>query len=759
VAAAVLNVPLMAVVDYAGHRLIATCALPIGGRTLCYGSDDSGHTVHADDATLNALMEEAARLMYMKRHMAGNGNVAVREICGPTDIEGHRGRDGKYYVCDTARCFAPNAPSRMFVGALMSVVSVEEVMDEHAQCAASRWSATELPLTTRGYVDEIKALLGARMARRTVGDIEIFFNPFAPRINVAASWLVGFVVSGDAVVVPGGIKSKILYQLFRREFMMDVYKKALSPDAFSGFGVHNRAEHNAEVREATRVLLHDVIPAFAKKLENHDIVPATHHQLVAQLHAHGINARYLARVRSLLPASEQRLRNMLMVEMQIRCMKKLLWAALRQREPLEGERDDLDTCRRVVADFLNRALGGSRQRPAGVEHGAAGAPPAQVLVRGLLDRHHRVDVGQLEAVSGADAARHRRRAPRARVPRAHAARARRLLRRRESAPVRAAATSSRSRSARAASCRSTTPTTSSTRSSSACSPRTRAPMRRASPQSSEHVGTVTALFGERSERSAMWYVIGAFYVARVAVALHRAAGRRRAAAATGDARRAFALAHRWLDAMLRCNDGDGQFEVELLACLFHVRGLLARIEMPPGESFGVDVVAESFYRAAILAFDSLQSLSSTDRRNETEVRGLRHPFRVVIADALLDVLLSRDGEVRHSDVEALSLQFVDYLIEYPVGDFGRALGGVPALARFGSIETLSNSRRARRACVACAAPTRAVARVADLLVAFVRDPSADVYDEWRRLALRFNNKLGTYNYAALEASASRRCTR
>ena len=49
---------------------------------------------------------------------------------------------------------------------------------------------------------------------------------------------------------------------------------------------------------------------------------STRQQMLDELHAHGINARYLARVRSLLPAKDQ-MRDMLLVEMQIRCMKKV----------------------------------------------------------------------------------------------------------------------------------------------------------------------------------------------------------------------------------------------------------------------------------------------------------------------------------------------------------------------------------------------------------------------------------------------------
>ena len=83
-----------------------------------------------------------------------------------------------------------------------------------------------MSLSTRTYVTEIEAALctdigtkkppAGRIKRRVVGDIEIFYDNASSQINLAASWLVGFVVRGDAIVVPGGIRSKILYQLFRR---------------------------------------------------------------------------------------------------------------------------------------------------------------------------------------------------------------------------------------------------------------------------------------------------------------------------------------------------------------------------------------------------------------------------------------------------------------------------------------------------------------------------------------------------------------
>lgn len=106
-----LHVPLMALIDYRGIRLlavsmyvvatthkpctqhaVANChshahSLPITKDTLRYGSHDGGYNVRASDPELNRKMEEAARRIGLKRHIVG-----TTEIWGPGDIEGHRVR-------------------------------------------------------------------------------------------------------------------------------------------------------------------------------------------------------------------------------------------------------------------------------------------------------------------------------------------------------------------------------------------------------------------------------------------------------------------------------------------------------------------------------------------------------------------------------------------------------------------------------------------------------------------------------------------
>lgn len=118
-----LRVPLMALIDYRGIRLLAvsmcdvillllfsSCSqytfvhqsLPITKDTLRYGSHDGGFNVCASDPELNQRMEEAARRINLKKHI-----VAATEIWGPGDIEGHKGLDEHYYVIDFGRVMPP----------------------------------------------------------------------------------------------------------------------------------------------------------------------------------------------------------------------------------------------------------------------------------------------------------------------------------------------------------------------------------------------------------------------------------------------------------------------------------------------------------------------------------------------------------------------------------------------------------------------------------------------------------------------------
>lgn len=64
-----LNFALMCLIDYRGHRLIASSLLPISKDTLVYGSSDGGRTVRADVPELNQLMEKVAQILNLKGNL------------------------------------------------------------------------------------------------------------------------------------------------------------------------------------------------------------------------------------------------------------------------------------------------------------------------------------------------------------------------------------------------------------------------------------------------------------------------------------------------------------------------------------------------------------------------------------------------------------------------------------------------------------------------------------------------------------------
>jgi hypothetical protein len=104
-----LHVPLMALIDYRGFRLMAISLLPLSSSTICYGSADAARTVHNSNLEMNDLMKRAGKLLFLKPHPVGSSETT---IYGPGDIEGHQGKDGRLYLLDFARVAPPQPPAK-----------------------------------------------------------------------------------------------------------------------------------------------------------------------------------------------------------------------------------------------------------------------------------------------------------------------------------------------------------------------------------------------------------------------------------------------------------------------------------------------------------------------------------------------------------------------------------------------------------------------------------------------------------------------
>jgi len=107
-----LCVPLMANVDFMGFRLIAMSVLPISSvgdkSTIVYGSSDMGKTVHSDEKAL-PIMKSLSQMLNLKAHYGGTQKPPVL-LYSATDIEGHIGFDGRFYLIDFSRTFPPTYP-------------------------------------------------------------------------------------------------------------------------------------------------------------------------------------------------------------------------------------------------------------------------------------------------------------------------------------------------------------------------------------------------------------------------------------------------------------------------------------------------------------------------------------------------------------------------------------------------------------------------------------------------------------------------
>ena len=103
-----LLMPLMCVLDFQGHRIIASSLIPIDDTTLAYGSSDAGATVMKTNPELNEIVESLGKKLNLKEHYTGSKKFG-KVLYMPGDIEGHIGKDGNYYMLDVARLMPPEA--------------------------------------------------------------------------------------------------------------------------------------------------------------------------------------------------------------------------------------------------------------------------------------------------------------------------------------------------------------------------------------------------------------------------------------------------------------------------------------------------------------------------------------------------------------------------------------------------------------------------------------------------------------------------
>lgn len=97
-----LRFPLVTVVSYCGHTVIAMTVLPIDNSTLVYGTADAGKSFHFRDAEALRLANTLGERLNLAEHVPRGLTEPVRL---PLDLEIHRGFDGRLYALDFSRLF------------------------------------------------------------------------------------------------------------------------------------------------------------------------------------------------------------------------------------------------------------------------------------------------------------------------------------------------------------------------------------------------------------------------------------------------------------------------------------------------------------------------------------------------------------------------------------------------------------------------------------------------------------------------------
>ena len=100
-----LHLPLSALIDSKGYRLAAFAVLPVDRTTLIYGSDNGGKTVVNKTVSCSAKMRQLAATLNLMEHSVHGTKISLA-----SDVEAHRGKDGRIYMLDFARLFPPEAP-------------------------------------------------------------------------------------------------------------------------------------------------------------------------------------------------------------------------------------------------------------------------------------------------------------------------------------------------------------------------------------------------------------------------------------------------------------------------------------------------------------------------------------------------------------------------------------------------------------------------------------------------------------------------
>lgn len=240
-----LCMPLVAMIDYRGYRLLVTSVLPLGSTTQQWGSSDGGVTFSYNRNACE-LVRRLGEKLHLKKHLLARPEQDI-ELYGPIDFEIHKGKDdARYYALDVARLMPPTAPHGQVHAVLVPQDVSRPLVQVHVHEEAGSWLKDALG---KIQASEDEACVEEHEDSCTIVVYKPEFTPRTSRAsttvrfsdrgegsskqNDRASHFTNIPTQGDAIVVKR-YKNPYLYHYLRPEAVLS-NPVPLNSEAFSPF--------------------------------------------------------------------------------------------------------------------------------------------------------------------------------------------------------------------------------------------------------------------------------------------------------------------------------------------------------------------------------------------------------------------------------------------------------------------------------------------------------------------------------------------
>ncbi|GMT19885.1 hypothetical protein PFISCL1PPCAC_11182 [Pristionchus fissidentatus] len=314
----------MAIVDYKGFRVTAQSIIPgilerEQEQSVVYGSIDFGKTVVSHEK-YHELLEKPASALKILPHEVWNGKEGEEskmvKLYTSFETKGIIGNDSRYYVLDLLRTFPPD---------VHYLPELDRVSDAAKEAGYPRAFPHKLVAYRNELVNVFVESRYVMFVRTATYHIQM--KAKERKEKLAAEGQTDAQLSQEEAAelnAEAMLKGAEAVHSLRT----DEFDIRFNPDCFSTTVKHAETEDLEAQRrlvvDCGEFLLTQQLPGFMADLVDCTAIPIDGDSLVDQMHARGINVRYLGQLVKLAPTAQSWLRALLGCELVVRSAKHVL---------------------------------------------------------------------------------------------------------------------------------------------------------------------------------------------------------------------------------------------------------------------------------------------------------------------------------------------------------------------------------------------------------------------------------------------------